>query len=399
MEKMKVQPRKIELFLILAAALLFFSCSAAPSASRDGKLQGEIAGNLYKDSELSKVIVIVKDGIVDLSGEVSDESARAKAENFARIEGVREIRNNISVAKNAAAVSDSEVPINKPEPLSIEEQVKQEADDLGRKYWNEMLTRCGESYFWKSYYQESDQKYYEGKGEPQIWVEGAYYAPRELTKADQLNEVDAQPSEYRGTIKISFETGRLFKGDVCTLDTCSWKDNFTFSATIEKSKGKWLIGSGSRQNRKVQCEEVEPPKGGSPVKVTKSGKLLYPGNHEGWYSIGKGALTIGVYGAVCLKQNCANASQATVAGWMYMGDKPAGEGALAPNLRWGALIAKIGKNGEPFAPFTGRNLEYHFDTKEEIFIGINDSDYTDNGGEFGICIFPFGTKTSGRCTS
>jgi len=61
-----------------------------------------------------------------------------------------------------------------------------------------------------------------------------------------------------------------------------------------------------------------------------------------------------------------------------------GEGvknALAPELPFGAIIAKIG-NGKPFLV----GYKKDFNTQEQVYLAINDSDYSDNSGSFTIRI-------------
>jgi hypothetical protein len=71
-------------------------------------------------------------------------------------------------------------------------------------------------------------------------------------------------------------------------------------------------------------------------------------------------------------------------------NKPYSRTALAPRFPLGAFVAKTGENGEPFMPFaeysyfkyTGIFPDYRFDTDEEIFVGVNDFNYSDNRGAY-----------------
>jgi hypothetical protein len=64
--------------------------------------------------------------------------------------------------------------------------------------------------------------------------------------------------------------------------------------------------------------------------------------------------------------------------------------SLAPKLTVGVFVAKIGINGQPFAPFTEYRYlaytnifpDYRFDSNEEVYVGINDFDYSDNRGAY-----------------
>jgi hypothetical protein len=58
--------------------------------------------------------------------------------------------------------------------------------------------------------------------------------------------------------------------------------------------------------------------------------------------------------------------------------------ALAPGLKLGALIAKVGREGRPFQLFTDASSHlqgYRVNSSEEVFIAINDSYFADNRGE------------------
>jgi hypothetical protein len=57
-----------------------------------------------------------------------------------------------------------------------------------------------------------------------------------------------------------------------------------------------------------------------------------------------------------------------------------------PNQPTGALIAKIGRNGNPF--YVGDDkAPFHLAQKGTLFIGINDYNYKDNSGHFSVTIY------------
>ncbi len=57
-----------------------------------------------------------------------------------------------------------------------------------------------------------------------------------------------------------------------------------------------------------------------------------------------------------------------------------------PNQPTGALIAKIGKKGEPF--YVGDDkAPFQMTQKGNLFIGINDFDFSDNSGKFVVSIY------------
>jgi hypothetical protein len=59
-------------------------------------------------------------------------------------------------------------------------------------------------------------------------------------------------------------------------------------------------------------------------------------------------------------------------------NRPGDAKALVPRLPYGALVAKIGEKGEPFA------IEWYTQVsmKEMVYVAINDADYSDNSGSY-----------------
>lgn len=377
--------RIILIFLVIATLLI-----ACTEKVPDNSIRASVQSGFDNASGLGGVTIQVQDGVVTLTGPVENDSQKLLATTLAQTDGVKEIKNYIYVAPRPEP--ETSANLVEEEPQSLEDQLNREAQELAEKYWNERLTKCGESLYWKRYYQESDQEYYQATGEPYIWVQGSYHEPKTLSEAERLNKVDPQPTEYSGTITLEFPVARVVKGVPCIMDVCSWKDNFKTTVSISKAKGEWNINPGTKQVRSIQCSDVILPDGGEAVTKTKSGQINFPATHDGWYSLGKGPYTIGIYGTV--STDTPNNGWTNPTGF----NKIMGDDALAPGLPLGALVAKRGKNGKPFAPITN-DLEFHYDGKEELFIGINDSDHTDNKGYFRLCILPYGKSASGRCTS
>jgi len=56
--------------------------------------------------------------------------------------------------------------------------------------------------------------------------------------------------------------------------------------------------------------------------------------------------------------------------------------ALIPRLPYGAVVAKIGENGQPFA------VEFfsQISMKEMVYVAINDSNYSDNTGAYTLIV-------------
>ena len=111
----------------------------------------------------------------------------------------------------------------------------------------------------------------------------------------------------------------------------------------------------------------------SPTATKTPDKIInFPASREGWYSIGSGNFILEVSGQIDI-----GGVTLTPKGWSKLGDNT----ALVAGLPFGAMIAKIG-NGKPF--LVGYN--HKFDTQEQVYIAINDSDYSDNSGNFKVRI-------------
>jgi hypothetical protein len=98
-----------------------------------------------------------------------------------------------------------------------------------------------------------------------------------------------------------------------------------------------------------------------------------PATRAGWSPIGSGSFTIEVSGQIDFGGITSTPE----------GVRRTGEGvknALAPELPFGAVIAKIGDNGRPLVV----GYSHRFDTEERVYIAINDSDYSDNSGSYRI---------------
>ena len=57
-----------------------------------------------------------------------------------------------------------------------------------------------------------------------------------------------------------------------------------------------------------------------------------------------------------------------------------------PNQPTGAIIAKVGTKGEPF--YVGDNkTPFHLTRKGNLYLGVNDFDFSDNSGEFIVTVY------------
>ena len=76
----------------LAAALFLSACGG----KSDADLQKASADKLAAD-KITGVSVTVKDGVATLTGEVADQTIKAKAEQSAKVDGIKSVTNNITL--------------------------------------------------------------------------------------------------------------------------------------------------------------------------------------------------------------------------------------------------------------------------------------------------------------
>lgn len=119
----------------VASMVLLATLSFAVSCSRmrsDEAITTEIKAALFSDPTLksANIDVAVKDGVVTLSGGVSDEAARSAAERIARgVQGVRQVNDQVvttSTRSEAPKVAENP-PAPTPEPAKPEPAVKHAA--------------------------------------------------------------------------------------------------------------------------------------------------------------------------------------------------------------------------------------------------------------------------------
>jgi len=93
----------------LALVVLLGACGGAS----DADLQSAADKAVKADETTSTVSVAVKDGIATVSGDVKDDAAKAKAEELAKVEGVKSVVNEVKVTPPAptpvASGDDGEV--------------------------------------------------------------------------------------------------------------------------------------------------------------------------------------------------------------------------------------------------------------------------------------------------
>lgn len=110
--------------LSLALVLLISAC-------------GKSDADLQKDAETKvksaapNATVVVKDGVATLSGEVENEAARAAAETAAKVEGVKEVKNDLKVK-----------PAPTPAPVADDATKKAVEDALKKKGLNDVTVEA-----------------------------------------------------------------------------------------------------------------------------------------------------------------------------------------------------------------------------------------------------------------
>jgi hypothetical protein len=102
-------------------------------------------------------------------------------------------------------------------------------------------------------------------------------------------------------------------------------------------------------------------------------------DHGGWQAIGKGPLAVNAVGKINFGGHDAIPGKS---------DMIAPEESPAPGLPQGILLAKIGETGKPFKCGGACKIS----ASGDIYLAINDSDYSDNSGIYIVTIL----KNSGR---
>ncbi|MBN8782900.1 MAG: BON domain-containing protein [Terrimonas ferruginea] len=99
-----------KMLAILVIASLAFSVTSCKSKPKDEDIRKEVMAALSSNAALSGLSAEVKEGVVTVSGGVSDESARSAVDaQLSEIKGVKKVVNNTTVAAPPAP------PTNVPE--------------------------------------------------------------------------------------------------------------------------------------------------------------------------------------------------------------------------------------------------------------------------------------------
>lgn len=279
--------------------------------------------------------------------------------------------------------------------LSISEQ----ADNFAKTYWAKRIVRCGDSYYTWERDNIDGLILVEMKN---VIIQTIGKPPRSpQTQAQILNEKE-NPSTLKWSGESVISTTAFRKMLQSTRTWGSWADsNYSIFFTIQNNNGVWTISPSNPIP--ISCSEVDTftLKSSSiiPPSISEDGITLnFPANYPYRFSIGKGPLTLMMpnpYPQIYVKRGAQgetpNDNTRGYLDWQHNAN------ALVPNIKLGALVAQIGTAGEFFAPFNddltrkpyyqnGKYLnsfiQYRFETNEEIWLAINDYDYTDNRGAF-----------------
>lgn len=108
--------------LALPTFILFLSLAACNSKTSDADVKTSVDNAIAANSNLSGTYADVKDGVVTLSGQVKDETAKSSAETTARgVKGVKSVTNNLTVAPPPAPV---EITADDPLKASVDNTVR-----------------------------------------------------------------------------------------------------------------------------------------------------------------------------------------------------------------------------------------------------------------------------------
>lgn len=251
----------------LCLAIFFAtSCSSIP----DGRIYGDITEKLAA-SGFNTISVDVKDGVVTLTGQLPTETGRLSVNTIAKdVKGVKSVQNNVIVV--------APTPESTPEPENISDgtpTLDAEAQKISEEFWNKILTKCGDTYYFKIQYLPYSEDYIAFQSEPYISVEGTTHQPKDLTPAEKLNNIDPFPVEWSGEIRLSYSIKRSRRSERIYGGSdgkwSEWSDQeATQTIELSKAKGKWQLNNpkvvlNHRTNiAPVKCSEVD---GASPVST------------------------------------------------------------------------------------------------------------------------------------
>ncbi len=147
---------------------------------------------------------------------------------------------------NSLTMIDSE---ESPTP-DLEQQYREEADNIAENYIKKYFIKCDGSYFFKP----NRSLIFQFKGDPQYSMNGKRLMPKELSKADVLNNVDPLPIEWEGRMGIEFEVNRRYVIDEKTWGPWREDHESSWSKGIKRVKGKWEVEPS--EPYEIRCSEM-----------------------------------------------------------------------------------------------------------------------------------------------
>jgi len=111
--------------VLLPTFILFVSLAACNSKTSDADVKTSVDNAIAANSNLTGTYTEVKDGVVTLTGQVKDESAKASAETTVKsVKGVKSVNNNLTVTPPPAA----------PVEVTADDPLKASVDNTVRSY-------------------------------------------------------------------------------------------------------------------------------------------------------------------------------------------------------------------------------------------------------------------------
>ncbi len=206
------------------------------------------------------------------------------------------------------------------------------------------------------------------------------------------NTSSAIPSFLRSAISaVALRNGQVLEGRLTSISpdgnqvtVATTSGSQTFSANdiarlyLNPSSARNLYASNASQTQ----SSASPAVGTSGVQLTSQETTIKVPGNQPWTDTG---ITVSQGEAVSFSAS----GQVT---WIA-GRPPVGPDGTMVNSHWegrypirsrgvGALIGRIGPSGQPFA--IGSNASITMPASGELYLGINDSDFSDNGGGYTV---------------
>ncbi len=311
---------------------------------------------------------------------------------------------NLSISSNSPSQ-----PSNQGD--SLDEQASVQAE----QFFSDKSMKCEEYYYYK--YNLDNSHMYQCKYAPTVSVDGETYTPRQVSEADRLNGVDPLPVAWRGKATIHLGLCRSQEYGQKSMPGydawSSWMDTNDDYVPLTNKKGQWEFFNKPTGNEAytvkvivpITCEDVpnatrripaNPPQWSSEAKNGAGYSIGYylrlPASYDKWFSLGKGPMKLRLPMSFSQINIDGTNNTITPSGGtsQYGAQTSAPDDALAPGLKLGAVIVKIGQNGKPIQPFTDTGSSmldgYQIDSSEEVFIAINDFNFSDNRGEHMVIV-------------